>query len=138
MYSLLFVSEAIELYKANKSYRLTAKILRTKYNRKITRQSIMNWVKLFENDLTALFQKKLTASFCKNIIKSKEKVSDLNILNSVLKIIQLDPFAKRNEIIEAIHKEHKVKLTHNKLSTIFKKLNLTRKKPRQYIVKTHC
>jgi len=136
MYTIDIVMEALSLYNNNKSFRMTSKLLQTKYNYKITRQSIMNWYKWMNNDLDKICKKRMTMTYCNNIILSKQKSFNLDILNDILKIINIDPFITRNDIKNLINKKYNIKLSDNSLSSMFKKLNLTRKKPRQYIVKS--
>jgi transposase len=136
MYTINIVLEALSLYNNNLSFRKTSKILQLKYKYKITRQTIMNWHKWMKNDLDKICKKRMTKKYCNNIILSKQKSFNLNILNDILKIIKIDPFITRNEIKITINKKYNIKLSDNSLSSIFKKLNLTRKKPRQYIVKS--
>mgnify|MGYP001017770819 CR=1 FL=1 len=45
-------------------------------------------------------------------------------------------FVSRKEVIDTIFDKHKIKWSQNSISSIFKKLNLTRKKPRHYVVKS--
>ena len=136
MYTIDIVIEAFSLYHNNNSFKLTSKILQQKYNYKITRQTIMNWIKLIQNNNNKFCNKRMTADYYKSIILSKQKTFKIDIMNDILKIINIDPFVTRNEIKIAINEKHNIKLSDINLSSIFKKLNLTRKKPRQYIVKS--
>lgn len=54
----------------------------------------------------------------------------------IQKLININPFITRNNIVDTIFKKYNIKLSQNSISSIFKKLNLTRKKPRNYIVKS--
>jgi transposase/glutaredoxin-related protein len=174
--------EALSLYSENKSFRKTSKILQTKYKLKITRQSIMNWNKWMKTDINKICKKRMTPKkniiyfsgapenklclfswetidYCNNIILSKQRNFNIEILNDIRKLIINDsqekyfiffwsskkeiiisfsgvPFINRNDIINTIFKKYNIKLTQNSISSIFKKLNLTRKKPRHYIVKS--
>ena len=136
MYTIDIIIEAFSLYHNNKSFRLTSKILQQKYNYKITRQSIMNWIKIIKNNNSNFCNKRMTTEYCNSVIKSKQKKFKIDIINDVLKIINIDPFVTRNEIKITINQKHNIKLSDNNISSIFKQLNLTRKKPRQYIVKS--
>jgi transposase len=77
-----------------------------------------------------------TVEYCNDIILSKKKNFDIEILNDIKKLIINDPFITRNNVINAIFKKYNLKLSQNSISSIYKKLNLTRKKPRHYIVKS--
>jgi len=136
MYNIDIVMEALSLYGENKSFRKTSKILQTKYKLKITRQSIMNWNKWMKTDINKICKKRMTIDYCNNIILSKQRNFNIEILNDIRKLIINDPFITRNDIINTIFKKYNIKLTQNSISSIFKKLNLTRKKPRHYIVKS--
>jgi hypothetical protein len=159
MYNIEIVMEALSLYSENKSFRKTSKILQTKYKFKITRQSIMNWNKWMKTDINKICKKRMTpkkniiyfsgapenkqslfswetVNYCNDIILSKQRNFKIEILNDIRKLIINDPFITRNEIIETIYQKFKIKLSQNSISSIFKKLNLTRKKPRHYIVKS--
>ena len=125
MYNIDIVMEALSLYSENKSFRKTSKILQTKYKLKITRQSIMNWNKWMKTDINKICKKRMTIDYCNNIILSKQRNFNIEILNDIRKLI-----------INTIFKKYNIKLTQNSISSIFKKLNLTRKKPRHYIVKS--
>ncbi len=131
MYTIDIVLEAISLYNNNMSIRKTSKFLQLKYKCKITRQTVMNWNNWMKNDLNKICKKRMTKKYCNDIILSKQKLFNLGILNDILKIIKIDPFITRNEIKITINKKYNIKLSDNSLSSIFKKLNLTRKKPRQ-------
>ena len=159
MYNIEIVMEALSLYSENKSFRKTSKILQTKYKFKITRQSIMNWNKWMKTDINKICKKRMTpkkiiiyfsgapenkqslfswetVNYFNDIILSKQRNFKIEILNDIRKLIINDPFITRNEIIETIYQKFKIKLSQNSISSIFKKLNLTRKKPRHYIVKS--
>lgn len=136
MYNFDLVMEALNLYDENKSFRKTSTILKEKYGFKITRQTIMNWKKLIKKNMKNFCKKRMTENYCKDVILSKQKKYKIDVLNDIKKLIINDPFITRKEIINAISIKHNIKLSQNSISHIFKKLNLTRKKPRHYIVKT--
>lgn len=136
MYKIDLVIEALSLYENNKSFRKTSKILQTKYKLKFTRQTIMNWYKWMKTDVNKICKKRITLNYCNDIILSKQKNFNINILNDINKLIINDPFITRNDVINSIYTKYKIKLSQNSISSIYKKLNLTRKKPRHYIVKS--
>lgn len=136
MYTINLVMEAINLYNQNKSYRKSSKILQNKYKLKITRQTIMNWNKWMNEDIDKFCKKRITANYYNNILLSKQKKFDIDVINDIMKIIELDPFVTRLHIKNMIIKKYDIKLSDKSISKIFKKLNLTRKKTRHYIVKS--
>jgi len=91
MYTIDIVIEAFSLYHNNNSFKLTSKILQKKYNYKITRQTIMNWIKLIQNNNNKFCNKRMTADYCKSIILSKQKTFKIDIMNDILKIINIEP-----------------------------------------------
>jgi transposase len=136
MYTFDIILEAYELYNINKSFRKSSKILRNKYGYKITRQTIMNWNKLIKKDFKQLHKKRMNVNYCQQIILSKQKSFSIELMNDIHKLVDINPFISRQEIILTIKEKFNVKLTQNHLSSIFKRLNLTRKKPREYIIKS--
>ena len=136
MYKIDLVMEALSLYENNKSFKKTSKILQTKYKLKITRQTVSNWYKWMKTDVNKICKKRITKDYCNNIILSKQKNFNINIINDINKLIINDPFITRNDVINSIYTKYKIKLSQNSISSIYKKLNLTRKKPRHYIVKS--
>ena len=52
----------------------------------------------------------MTKKYCNNIILSKQKSFNFNILNNILKIINIDPFITSNEIKITINKKYLEKL----------------------------
>jgi hypothetical protein len=69
----------------------------------------MNWHKWMKYDLNKICKKRMTEKYCNNIILSKQKSFNIDILNDILKIINRNPFITRNEI----------KITINKIWFIF-------------------
>ena len=84
----------------------------------------------------SICKKRITTKYCNDVIQSRQKTFKVEILNDIRKIINIDPFVFRKEVIDTIFDKHKIKLSQNSISSIFKKLNLTRKKPRHYVVKS--
>ena len=136
MYTINIVMESLSLYSSNNSYKKTSKLLQKKHNIKIARQTVMNWFNLMKTDIDSICKKRITAKYCNDVIKSRQKTFKVEILNDIRKIINIDPFVSRKEVIDTIFDKHKIKLSQNSISSIFKKLNLTRKKPRHYVVKS--
>ena len=64
MNTIDIVMEAFSLYhNNNNSFKLTSKILQKKYNYKITRQTIMNWIKLIKNNNSKFCSKRITVDY---------------------------------------------------------------------------
>ena len=79
--------KALSLYGQNNSFRKTSKLLQTKYKLKITRQTVMNWNKWMKNDIYKICKKRMTVEYCNDIILSKKKNFDIEILNDIKKLI---------------------------------------------------
>jgi hypothetical protein len=136
MYNIEIVLDALNLYSKFKSYSKTSRDVQKKYNISVTRQTIMNWVKWFGNDMSKVCKTRINKQYIDSIIESKEKKFDLTIISDVLKLVNHDPFISRNDIKTSILNKHNIKLSDKKISLIFKKLKLTRKKAKCYIVKS--
>ena len=134
MYSLDIVFDSYQIYTQNNSYRKTASIIRDKYNCTITRQTIMNWIKNIKVDMKKFFDKKYNHKI--HTIDNNSDNFNIDIINDIKKLVYDNPFISRQMIIETINSKYKIKLTLNKVSKIYKKLNLTRKKPKYHIVKS--
>ena len=89
MYTIDIIIEAFSLYHNNNSFKPTSKILQKKYNYKITKQTIMNWIKLIQNNNNKFCNKRMTADYYKSIILSKQKTFKIDIMNDILKIINI-------------------------------------------------
>jgi hypothetical protein len=63
------IIEAFSLYHHNNLFNLTSKILKKKYNYKITKQTIINWIKLIKNNNSKFCNKRITTDHSRNIIK---------------------------------------------------------------------
>ncbi len=134
MYTIDIVFETYKLYGENKSYRKTATIMNQTYNFKISRQIIMIWIKNIDNNLKQFIKKRATK--LENIIIDKKKDNfNIDIIKDIKILIDNNPFITRNMIIDSINAKYDVKLSLNSISKIYKKLNLTRKKPKYHVVK---
>ena len=137
MYSLDIVFDSYKLYNDNKSYRKTAYILKTKYNCSISRQIIMIWIKNINNNMKIFLNKRaMKLDNNNNLINKTSNNININIINDINKLVYDNPFISRQMIINTINNKYKIKLTLNSVSKIYKKLNLTRKKPKYHVVKT--
>jgi transposase len=136
MYSLDIVFDSYKIYNENKSYRKTASVLKTKYDCKISRQIIMIWIKNINNNMKIFLNKRaLVLNNNDNLINKNVDNSNINVINDIKKLVYENPFITRLVIIDAINKKYKIKLSLNSVSKIYKKLNLTRKKPKYHVVK---
>ena len=59
-----------------------------------------------------------------------------NIINDINILVYENPFITRQFIIDSINLKYKIKLSLNYISKMYKKLKLTRKKPKYHVVKT--
>ena len=141
MYSLDIILDSYTIFKGINSYRKTASIIRNKHKCSITRQTIMNWINSINNDIKKFFNKKYYNNTHIHIIDKKSNTIDkesnnINIICDIQKLVYNDPFITRQQIINTINNKYKIKLTLNKVSKIYKKLNLTRKKPKYHVIKS--
>jgi transposase len=96
---------------------------------KITHQTISKWVKQYGAQLHEVLAKREI-----NQIK-KKKTFDIEHINHISKLVNKNPFITRQEVIDSILATFDVKLTRNNITTIYKSLSFTRKKPKYLIVK---
>jgi hypothetical protein len=137
MYTIDIVFESYKLYNDNKSYRKTASILKDKYKCSITRQTIMNWIKNINNNMKVFVNKRaLKLDNTNNKINDTSNNIDIQIIKDINLLVYNNPFITRQMVINTINDKYKTKLTLNNVSKIFKRLNLTRKKPKYHVVKT--
>jgi transposase len=126
MYSIDYIYKALYLYfKENKSFNKIGKMLN------VSRQIISIWINKFNKDI--LF---LSNRHKKRNIKINTNIHNIDIQLFIKKIIYTNPFVTRKELIEHVFLYFNIKLTLNNISKIYKKLNMTRKKPKYHIVKT--
>ena len=125
MYSINYIYNAIHLYyKEKKSYNKIGKILN------VSRQIISIWINNFNKDITFLSNRNKTKNVQLNI-----KLLNNDIQLFIKNIIYINPFITRKEISEKVLFNFNIKLTLNNISKIYKKLNMTRKKPKYHIIK---
>lgn len=135
MYSTNIVFESYKIYNGTKSYRKTSFLIREKFNCNITRQTIMIWIKKIKVNITELIKRRTDTNYIIDNTKNQTKL-EIDILNDINKIVYNEPFVTRKNLIEAIKIKHNVTLSLNNVSKIFKKLNLTRKKPKYHVIKS--
>lgn len=134
MYTINIVFETYKLYNENKSYRKTATIMNQTHNLKISRQIIMIWIKNINDNIKEFVKKRTTK--LENIVVDKKKDNfNIEIIKDIKILVSNNPFITRNMIIDSINTKYKIKLSLNSVSKIYKKLNLTRKKPKYHVVK---
>ncbi len=137
MYTLDIVFESYKIYNEILSYRKTASTLKDKYKCSITRQIIMIWIKNINTNMKKFINKRaLKLDNTNNKINDTSNNSDLKIINDINLLVSNNPFITRQMIINTINDKYKTKLTLNNVSKIFKRLNLTRKKPKYHVVKS--
>jgi transposase len=125
MYPIEYIYKTINYYYVNKfSFNKISKILN------ISRQIISIWIKKFKEDINFIsIRNKI-----KNVTFNK-KINNLDIQLFVKDLIYKNPFITRNEVIEYIYLQYKIKLTINNISKLYKILKMTRKKPKYHIIK---
>ena len=135
--ALLTCQQVFSLEKS--SYPKTASVLKTKYNFNISRQIIMIWIKNINTNMKRFLNKRTTKlDNNHNLINktSKTNTNNINIINDINKLVYENPFITRQSIIDSINLKYKIKLSLNYISKMYKKLKLTRKKPKYHVVKT--
>lgn len=135
-YSSLLIMNAIQLKKENYSLNYIVKYLKINFKEfeKTPKRSIISlWFKLF-NENIKLLDTKLSNIYNRNKNKNEKNIS-FDLLNYVYKLVKNDPFIERKTIINLVSKKFNIKITLNKVSSIYRKLKLTWKKPRKYCVK---
>ena len=97
----------------------------------------MIWIKNINNNMKIFLNKRaIKLDNNNNLINKTSNNVNINIINDINKLVYNNPFISRQMVIDAINDKHKIKLTLNCVSKIYKKLNLTRKKPKYHVVKT--
>ena len=129
MYSFEIVLKALDLYNMYNSYNKTASLLN------LYRQTVTNWIKKYKFNLIKL-NERIIANIKKNFnLDIKYDFNDVDILNFIKNTIKINPFLTKNEMKLKIFKKFNVKLSIKKLSFIYKKINLTRKKVKKRVCK---
>ena len=128
MYDVFTVLKTIDLYNQYKSYNKVAKI------NNLYRQTVTNWIKKYKFNLSKL-NKRILSFKNHTSVKHNFNIINNNVLSFIDKIIYNNPFITKNDIKKIIKDEFNFKLSNKKINKIFKHLNLTKKKPKKYIVK---
>jgi hypothetical protein len=108
------ILNAIKLQQQYNSFNKVAKELSLK--QKISRQTISNWYKKYQNIIDFL-EERIAKTY-----KHKEQiiVKDLNITNFIYKNIYENPFIKRSELIVKIKDKFNIKYNLNQISKIYR------------------
>lgn len=128
MYDIITVLKTIDLYNQYKSYNKVAKITN------LYRQTVTNWIKSYKFNLLKLNKRIIAYNYLNNL-KHNFNIVNNNVLNFIKKFIYDNPFITKNEIKKIIKDEFNLKLSNKKIDKIFKQLNLSKKKPKKYIIK---
>jgi len=129
MFHYTVILNAIKLKQQYNSFNKVAKEL--SLEQKISRQTISNWYKKYQNIID--FLKERISKTCK--YKEQIIIKDLNITNFIYKNIYENPFIKRSELIKKIKDKFDIKYNLNQISKIYKQLKLTFKKPKYRVIK---
>lgn len=129
MYSLEIVLKALDFYNKYNSYNKTAIMLN------MYRQTITNWIKKYRYNLIKLNDRVITNIKRKFNLDIKYDFNNIDILTFIKNTIKNTPFLTKNEMRLKIIKKFDIKLSNKKLSFIYKKINLTRKKVKKRICK---
>ena len=70
------------------------------------------------------------------MITKKERSFKKEITEDVYKLVLQNPFITHAQVSAAINSKYQIILSNQSITMIYKKLRLTRKKPRQYMAKS--
>ena len=129
MYSYEVVLNTLDLYNEYKSYNKTASILN------LYRQTVTNWIKKYNNNFKLLNNRII--SYMKNNfnVDIKFNFNNETIIEFIKNTIKINPFLTKKEMRFKIIKKFNIKIANKKLSLIYNKLKLTKKKVKKRIVK---
>lgn len=134
MYSKEIYIKAIKLRFADKySFSKIERILKEKHTGP-TRQIISVWCKHYYNNIERYISRMNKESF-NNLEKNINKPENFNILKFIYNTIFNNPFITRYEISCLVYDKFKIKLNKNEITKIYRRLNLSFKKPRKYCIK---
>jgi transposase len=129
MYSFETVFKALDLYNQYKSYNKTALLLN------LYRQTVTNWIKKYKDNLMQL-NDRIISNIKKNFnLDIKFDFNDDNIINFIKNTIKINPFLTKKEMRIKIINKFNIKISNKKLSLIYKKIKLTRKKVKKRVCK---
>ena len=129
MFHYTVVLNAIKLYDEYKNYKKTA--FELSKTQKISRQTIMNWYKKYQNILDFLAER------IKKTTKHVEQkiVNNLKIEKFIYECVYDDPFITRSLLSSKIKDKFNISYSLNQITKIYKQLKLTYKKPKYRIIK---
>ena len=129
MFHYTVVLNAIKLYDEYKNYKKTA--FELSKTQKISRQTIMNWYKRYQNILDFLAER------IKKTTKHVEQkiVNNLKIEKFIYECVYNDPFITRSLLSLKIKDKFNISYSLNQITKIYKQLKLTYKKPKYRIIK---
>jgi len=129
MFHYNVVLNAIKLYDNYKSYNKVA--LEMSKTKKISRQTIMNWYKKYQNILDFLEERiKKTTKY-----EEQKLVTNLKVEKFIYECVYNDPFITRSQLAIKIKKKFNISYNLNQITRIYKQLKLTYKKPKYRIIK---
>ena len=129
MFHYSVVLNAIKLYDNYKSYNKVA--LEMSKTKKISRQTIMNWYKKYQNILDFLEERiKKTTKY-----EEQKLVTNLKVEKFIYECIYNDPFITRSQLALKIKTKFNISYNLNQITKIYKQLKLTYKKPKYRIIK---
>ena len=134
MYNTEIYIKAIQL-KTIKNYSFSKIEKKLKINNKgPTRQIISQWYKSYSLSIDKYISR-LNRQKYKNLEKNINLSVKYKTLNFIFNLIKNNPFITRYEVSCLVYDQFKIKLNKNTISKIYRKLNLSFKKPRKYCVK---
>ena len=129
MYSYEVVLNTLDLYNKYKSYNKTASILN------LYRQTVTNWIKKYSNNLQILNDRIISYMKSNFNVDIKFNFNNETIVEFIKNTIKINPFLTKKEMRLKIIKKFDIKISNKKLSLIYNKLKLTKKKVKKRIVK---
>jgi len=129
MYSYEVVLNTLDLYNKHKSYNKTASILN------LYRQTVTNWIKKYSNNLQFLNDRIISYMKSNFNVDIKFNFNNETIVEFIKNTIKINPFLTKKEMRFKIIKKFDIKISNKKLSLIYNKLRLTKKKVKKRIVK---
>jgi len=118
----------------NYSFSKIEKILKVN-NKGPTRQIISEWYKHYSYNIDKYITRMNKEHF-KNLEKNINNFDNLNILNFIYNTIINNPYITRYEISCLVYNKFQIKLNKNSITKIYRRLNLSFKKPKKYCVKS--
>ena len=106
----------------------------------ISKITVNRWLQMYRLSLEKLTDKIYSNKVYEQIkeikkIKLDKKLSNLDVIQFLLKILDKNPFLLKKEMIIMLTNQFNMKFNINKISLLLTKIRYTYKKPRQYIVK---